>query len=144
MLRDARDIAAAIAYGKQLDRVRDEQLRRGLTGQPMSDQELAAGEREAVAIIKRDYFNASARGLFLPLNKAGAMSDEADYARRETQLMEEATLDSHRRLTKIPYVGQLGFDDPDPPPPPALPAQTAPTAEIASTAAAQSPPGGAA
>ncbi len=141
MLRDARDIAAAIAYGKQLDRVRDEQLRRGLTGQPMSDQELAAGEREAVVIIKRDYFNASARGLFLPLNKAGAMSDEADFARRETQLMEEATLDSHRRLTKIPYVGQLGFDDPDPPPPPAIPA---PPAELASNSVAQQRPGGAA
>lgn len=144
MLRDARDIAAAIAYGKQLDRVRDEQLRRGLIGKPMSDQELASGEREAVAIIKRDYFNASARGLFLPMNKAGAMSDEADYAKRETQLMEEATLDSHRRLTKIPYVGQPGFDDPDPPPPPVLPAPISPTAEIASTTAAQPRPGGAA
>ncbi|MBL0870508.1 MAG: hypothetical protein IBJ18_08035 [Phycisphaerales bacterium] len=130
MLRDARDIAAAIAYGKQLDRVRDEQLRRGLTGQPMTDPELVAGEREAVAIIKRDYFNASARGLFLPMNQASAMSDEADFAKRETQLMEEATLDSHRRLTKIPYVGQTGFDDPDPPPPPAPPASE-PAASVA-------------
>lgn len=139
MLRDARDIAAAIAYGKQLDRVRDEQLRRGLTGQPMTEQELAAGEREAAAIIKRDYFNASARGLFLPMNQAGAMSDEADFAKRETQLMEEATLDSHRRLTKIPYVGQVGFDDPDPPPPPAPPAS-----EPAASAAINSRNGGAA
>lgn len=122
MLRDARDIAAAIAYGKQLDKLRDEQLRRGLRGQPMTNQELAVGEREAVAVIKRDYFNASARGLFLPADKAAAMSDEADFAKRETQLVEEATLDSHRRLTKIPYVGQQGFDDPDPPPPPPPPA----------------------
>lgn len=133
MLRDARDIAAAIAYGKQLDRVRDEQLRRGHAGRPMTDQELSAGEREAVAIIKRDYFNASARGLFLPMNKAGAMSDEADFVKRETQLMEEATLDSHRRLTKIPYVGQPGFDDPDPPPPPPPPpdaSEPAPSAVV--------------
>jgi hypothetical protein len=115
MLRDARDIAAAIAYGKELDRLRDDQLRRGLTGQPIPPEELRALEAGVVQKVRAEYFNLPARQMFMPIQDAAALNDDADFAKRQTLLMEEATLDSHRLLCEIPFVGQPGFDDPDPP-----------------------------
>ncbi len=122
MLRDARDIAAAIAYGKQLDRLRDEQLRRALDGDSMTAEEFRAKEDGAVDSIRAEYFNLPARHMIMTTQAAAALSDAADFAKRQTLLMEEATLESHRLLCGIPFVGQPGFDDPEPPAPLAAPA----------------------
>jgi len=114
MLLIVRDTAALCDLEKQLQGVREAQLRAARDGSRPAAAELEQAEARVIAEIKRKHYCLVTRLAFLPADQAEARSDEADYAGRQFIDAETSILDAHRRVLSLPFVGAPGFDDPDP------------------------------
>jgi hypothetical protein len=111
MLYHARNIASTVDYNTRLQELRANYLSQAAGGQPVAAAYWTDGERAALEHIKNNYFTLQARSNFMPLEKARAVSDEQDFEQRETKVDEYISLEMHRLLVAMPWVGQPGFED---------------------------------
>jgi len=111
MFTEGRDIAAVINYGVRLQEVREEHLRLVTEGKPIPGNFWSNGEAAAVDNMKKHYYTNKARLALMPRDQANAINDAQDFDSRCTKLTEALTLESHKKLVAIPYVGQPEFKD---------------------------------
>jgi hypothetical protein len=114
MLLIARDTAALIDLEKQLQVLREAQLRAARDGRFMSASELQAAEARVVEAVRRQYFCELGRLAFMPAADADAVTDDEDYQRRQHVDTESAILAAHRRILSLPCVGDRDHEDPEP------------------------------
>jgi len=112
MSRDARDTASSFYYQRALEALRERHLERSLAGEELPPDYWERGEAEAMEATRREFFNLKARRIFMP-DGAEQMSDEEDFRARSTELMEMGMLETHRILTRIPWVGHPDYQDPE-------------------------------
>lgn len=110
MLADGRDLLAVLVLEKRLGEARERLADRVLAGTPATPEDHAATERDALAAVKREHYNAAARRLVKPAEVG--ISDDADHDARGQRLAEHATLFSHRAMLAIPLVGDPRFAPP--------------------------------
>jgi hypothetical protein len=65
----------------------------------------AAGEESILKDLKSNHYGQQVRKIVRPAAN-GEMSDDEDYAARTQKLLEQALWLTHRKLVKIPFVGQ--------------------------------------
>ena len=114
MLLIIRDTAAFFDLEKELQVLREMQLRAARDGRLMTDAELLAAESRVVESVKRRYFCEVGRLAFMPAADADAVTDEQDYERRLHVDTEPSILAAHRRIVSLPFVGDREHDDRDP------------------------------
>ena len=115
MLRIIRDTAALFELEKQLQKVREFQLRAARDGRPPAAADLRDAEKKAVDQVRREYFCLAARLAFLPAEQAAALNDDQDYQARPNVDVELGIFDAHHRILTVPCVGDPRHDDPGPP-----------------------------
>jgi hypothetical protein len=113
MLRIIRDTAALFELEKQLQTVREMQLRAVRDGRPMAAAELQEAEERVIDQVKRDYFCAAARLVYLPPAEAEALTDRQDYQGRQNIDAENCMFEAHHHLLALACVGATDHDDPD-------------------------------
>jgi hypothetical protein len=106
MLKIARDISAAFFLEKQLGILREKYLAQALTGDLPDDDFLPSGERAILADLRASFYGKETRKLVSPTEK---VSDAEDYDKRGQKLAEHALWMTHRKLTRLPFVGQPQF-----------------------------------
>lgn len=121
MLVIIRDTAALFDLEKQLQQVREMQLRAAREGRRMEASELQEAEARAIDEVKQKYYCQVARLAFMPPAQADAVTDQQDYEGRQYKDGEFPIFDAHHRILSLPSVGDPRHDDPDPPTPAADP-----------------------
>ena len=111
MISDARDIAAVIDFGRRLQELREMHLKRVIAGEKVPPDFWQKGEQGALEYVKRRYFSLKNRLNFMPKEKAEAVSDAQDFESRSSKLTEALTLESHKKLVAVPYVGHPDYKD---------------------------------
>ena len=111
MLTIVRDTAALVELDRQLQQVRETQLRAARDGRRMPGSELADAEARVVEAVKRQFYCIEARLAFMPEKEADALTDAADHAGRQLADSEQCLLEGHRRILSVPCVGDPGYDD---------------------------------
>jgi hypothetical protein len=111
MTRDARDTAASFYYLELLQYLRDRHLERAARGQTIAPDYWTRGEAAALEEIRRQFYDADTRRIFMAPDKAAALNDAQDFEARSTKMVEMAMLETHRLLVQIPWVGHPDYRD---------------------------------
>jgi hypothetical protein len=105
MLMIIRDTAATFDLDKELQKVREQQLRAARAGKPMTQSQLDAAEAKVIDENKTRHYCVEIRQLYQPPEQARGITDQADYDGRMYIDAEAAIIDAHRRVAAMPYVG---------------------------------------